>query len=441
MKGLPLEGYRVVDMTEVWAGPFGTSQLGDLGADVIRVESYPRVAQSRPAQARLTPQAGQAAPPRSLPPNVGAGGAAPLDAPRPWDRASAYHMTNRNKLGICMNVLDPRGRELFYQLISVSDAFVIGYSAGTAARMSIDYETLVRYKPDLVMLSFAAWGEKGPYQGYSTIGSGPDAWSGHHELRRYPDLDPSSVPGGLHVDAIASMTIPYAVMAGLHSRERTGRGQFIDLSLAEVLMNHIPQPFLSWSMNSDLAQPIGNVDPDIAPTGCYPCRDEDTWAVIVVRTDEQWRSLRIGMGDPAWADRPDYDTVAGRVRNRHEIDEHLTRWTRTMTPDEVFAKLQAVQVPAGPVNHVDGTLGDRHLNERGFYRWVTHPITGQYRRPAPPYTLTRTPSQFWRHTNLLGEHNHDVLCGLLGVSDEEYEDLIARGVVGNSYRPEFAVDA
>ena len=111
-----------------------------------------------------------------------------------------------------------------------------------------------------------------------------------------------------------------------------------------------------------------------------------------------------------------------------------------MTPNEAFAKLQAVGVPAGPVYHVDGTLGDQHLNERGFYRWVTHPITGQYRRPAPPYTLTRTPAQFWRHTNLLGEHNHDVLCELLGVSEEEYDDLIARGVIGNSYRPEFAID-
>src|SRR3989304_10445384 len=126
MNGRPLEGYRIVDMAEVWAGPCGTSQLGDWGADGIRVESYPRVAQSRPAQARQAPLAGQTTPPRSLPANVGSGGAAPLDAPRPWDRASGYHMTNRNKLGICMNVLDPRGRELFYKLMRGSGAFVVG---------------------------------------------------------------------------------------------------------------------------------------------------------------------------------------------------------------------------------------------------------------------------------------------------------------------------
>ncbi len=427
MAKLPLEGYRIIDITEVWAGPFANSLLGDLGAEIIRIESYPRVAQSRPASGQAT---------------GGAGGnrVGPPDAPRPWDRATGYHMTNRNKLGITLNLADQRGKELFFRLTGKSDGLIIGYSAGTMFRMGFGYDVLREHKPDLVMISMPGWGERGPYQGYATFGSGADAWGGHHYLRGYPDLDPSATIASVHNDAPNAVTIAFAMMSALHYRDRTGKGQFIDLSQAEVLLNHLPRAYMDWVMNNRIDEPIGNVDPDVSPNGCYPCAEPNSWVAIVVRTDEQWRGLRRALGDPAWAAETRLESVLGRIRHREEIDVQLRAWTSGLKPYEAFERLAAVGVPAGPVNNVDGPPTDPQLAARGFYRWVTHPVTGQYRRPGPLFNLKATPVQFRRHTNLLGEHNHEVFCGLLGLSEGEYESLVEANLIGTEYNPEFNVD-
>jgi crotonobetainyl-CoA:carnitine CoA-transferase CaiB-like acyl-CoA transferase len=219
---------------------------------------------------------------------------------------------------------------------------------------------------------------------------------------------------------------------GLHYRDRTGKGQFIDLSQAEVLLNHMPRPYMDWVMNNRIDEPIGNVDPDIAPNGCYPCSEPDSWVTIVVRTDDQWQRLKQALGNPEWANYSRFDSVSGRLQAREQIDAHLREWTQTLTPYEAFERLQAVHVPAGPVCQVDGPPTDPHLAARGFYRWVTHPVTGQYRRPGPLFNLSATPVQFRRHTNLLGEHNHEVFCDLLGLSEDEYQGLIDADLIGES---------
>src|SRR3972149_2410595 len=211
MQRLPLEGYRVSDMTEVWAGPLANSLLGDLGAEVIKVESYPRVVQTRPVQAPAGAASG-----------VG-GGVGPPDAPRLWERSPLYHIANRNKLAVALNASDPRGLDIVYRLVASADAFLIGDTAGTAARMGLDYDTL---------------------------------------------------------------------------------------------LPHPARPALAWVMNNGGDQPIGNVDPETAPNGCYPCVDPDSWVVIVVRSDDEWRALQGAMGNPTWADSTAFDSVLGRVGAR-----------------------------------------------------------------------------------------------------------------------------
>jgi crotonobetainyl-CoA:carnitine CoA-transferase CaiB-like acyl-CoA transferase len=352
----------------------GMSFLGDLGAEIVRVESYPRDGRGG-----------------------GAGGAqaqATANLPRGYDRNSSYHMANRNKLGIAVNVMDPRGREVFHKLVSVSDAFIIGFSSGTIKSMGLDYETLVQHKPDLIMLGMPAWGERGPYEGYVTWGSGPDGWTGHHYLRGYPDLDASRTQGSFHADAIVAATMPFAILSALHARDRTGKGQFIDFSMAELIMNHLARPAMDWVMNNRIQKPIGNVDPDTAPNGCYPCSGPDSWVTIVVRTDAQWQGLKAALGNPQWAQDSRFDSVSGRIQAREEIDEHLRGWTRQRLPAAAVGLLQEHGVAAGAVLPAHETIDDPHLTARGYYRWVTHPLVESYRRPGPLWNMKGTPSEF-----------------------------------------------
>jgi crotonobetainyl-CoA:carnitine CoA-transferase CaiB-like acyl-CoA transferase len=279
------------------------------------------------------------------------------------------------------------------------------------------------------MMTFAGWGERGVYQGYATLGSGPDAWVGHHYLRTYRDLEPTSTGPSYHADSVGALTIAFALMAALRHRDRTGEGRFMDLSMAEILLTHMPRPVIDWALNNRVSEPLENEDPEVAPHGCYPCKDDDSWAVIAVRTDEQWQGLKRALGHPSWAEDSRLDSVAGRREARREIDEHLKAWTRERAHVEVMHLLQAESVPAGPVYRSDETVNDPHLAARDYYRWVLHPVTGQYKRPGPIFNLPKTPVHFRRPTNLLGEHNQEVFCGLLGLSETDYESLLEEQIV------------
>jgi crotonobetainyl-CoA:carnitine CoA-transferase CaiB-like acyl-CoA transferase len=422
----PLEGYRVIDMTEVWAGPMGTTFLADLGAEVIRLESYPRASMTRPVQAAAIPGL-QAIPP---------------DATRPWDYSTTYHLPNRNKLGITLNVIHPKGRALFESLVKVSDVFVIGYSAGTVARMRVDYDNLSKLNPRLIMVSMPGWGESGPYQGYAVLGSGLDAFSGHFYLRGYPDLDAASTAVGVyHSDATGANALAFAVMAALHYRERTGKGQFIDLSQAEVLMTHLARPIMEWSMNGRVMPPAGNSDPAACPHGCFPCRDEGSWAVIVARTDGQWRALVQAMGSPAWAAAAGYASLLGRLTEREVVERGVAEWTRTLSQAEVTQRLRAAGVPAGPVYDVAALMADPQLKARDFWVDADHAPVPSYKRARPIWVLPATPSEFKLATNNLGEHNREVFRGILGVSEPDFLALVDEAVIGDTYRAGAEVDS
>jgi crotonobetainyl-CoA:carnitine CoA-transferase CaiB-like acyl-CoA transferase len=424
----PLEGYRVIDMTEVWAGPMGTTYLGDLGSEVIRLESYPRASMTRPVQA----MAG----------NVANLQAIPTDATRPWDYSTTYHLPNRNKLGIALNVMHPRGRPLFEKLVSLSDVFVIGYSAGTVARMRVDYETLSRINPRLVMVTMPGWGERGPYQGYATLGSGLDAFSGHFYLRGYPNDDPTSTPTGVfHSDATGAAALAFAVMTALHYRERTGKGQYIDLSQAEVLLTHLARPALDWSMNGRVQEPRGNADPSACPHGCFPGKDEGSWVTIAARTDEDWQALVRAMGSPEWAKDRRLASLLGRRAERPRVESGVADWTRTLSQSEVIERLRSAGVPCGPVYDIPSLLGDPQLSERGFWVESNHPPAPTYKRGNVLWRMNATPSEFKIPTNNLGEHNREVLCGLLGVSDTDFEELTSEAVIGDVYLPGAEVDS
>ncbi len=419
-KRLPLSGYRIIDMTEVWAGPEAATYMAELGAEVIRVESYPRAAQNRPLIMPL-PGAPQAV--------TGTG-----DQPGIWERATSYHMANHSKLAVAIDVAKPEGHELLMELVAKADAYMIGFSAGTAARLRVDYETISAVNPGIVMVSMPGWGERGLYQGFSTIGSGLDAFAGHHYLRAYPGVgETSNTASVTHSDAVGCLSVAFAVMAALHYRERSGKGQYIDMSQAESLIAHLPRQIFEWSMNGRVLEAVGNSDPQAASHDCYPSLEDDTWITIACRTDGQWQALVGALGRPAWATNEELSTLPGRLRHRDAIDAQVEAWTRQRTNIEAFDLLRAAGVPCGPVYKTTEVLDDPQLAARDFWRETDHAYTGPYRRTKLPFRLTQQPTEITHPTNLVGEHNRQLLTGLLGYSDAEVDALEAANVIGNSY--------
>ncbi len=411
----PLEGFLVVDMTEVWAGPMAGSMLGDLGATVIKLESFPR-----PSLTRLTGQA------------IGYSGNDP-DAPRPWDRSALHNMANRNKLGITLNLKDERGMALFKQMIGKADAVLTSFTAGTSARLGVDYASLRKMKPDIVMLGMSGWGEEGPYQGYAALGSALDGFTGHHAMRGYADTDDSTTPLIQHTDATASVTAVYAILAALHHRTRTGRGQWIDMSQVETFLHHLGGPFVDYAMNGRNPRKWGNRHPRNAPYGCYPCLGEDQWLVVNVTSEEEWRGLCVATGNEGWLRDPRFSNEVLRRRNAEPLEEGIGEWASQRDKFEAMEMLQSSGVSALAVLDDEDLFRDAHLGERGFFLEMNHLAAGRHRYPGLLWGLTAVERGTPIPPNMLGEHNDYVYGEMLGLSAVEIESLRADGVIGEEY--------
>ena len=412
---LPLEGITVIDVAEVWAGPMGASLLGDLGATVIKVESFPRTAHTR------------------RPGSAMAKGYTNNDpwAPRPWERSATHNMANRNKYGVTLNLTHPAGLKTFKRLAELADVLVEAFSAGTAEKLGIHYEAMKEIKPDLIMASMPGWGVQGPYQGYVSLGSGLDGFSGHYALRGYPDNDPSMTPVVNHCDAIGAITLSFAVLVAIHHRNRTGEGQWIDISQVEGFLPHLGRPLMDYVMNGRQPGPMGNRDHYMAPHGCYRCRGEDNWVVITVSSDQEWGALRGAMGDPEWAGEADFAGSLDRHENQDRLDALIQEWTQGLNKKEIMELLQRVGVPAQAVLNDEDLYADPHLGARGFFQRAGHPTIGEYSYPGYLWKLGKSPQPAYRPANGLGEHNAFVYGHLLGMSDDEIRRLEEQSIIGD----------
>ncbi len=411
----PLKGVTVLDVTEVWAGPMGISLLGDLGARVIKVESFPRMSTTRMAVG---------------PASQGITNNDPF-GPRAWDRSALHNMANRNKYGVTLNLAHPAGFDVFKELVKVSDVLVEGYSSGTMERLGIHYSAMRQLRPDIIMASMPGWGAEGPYKGYVSLGSALDAFSGHHALRGYPDTDPSVTPVVQHPDAIGAITVAFAVLLALYHRNRTGKGQFIDISQVESFLPHLSRPIMDFIMNGRQPRPFGNRDYFMAPHGCYKCRGEDNWVVITVTCDKEWTSLCQVMGDPDWAKSERFADPVSRFNHQDEMDSHIGEWTRDWDKKELMRLLQDEGVAAEAVLDYEDLYADPHLEARDFFQKLGHPVIGEYRYPGPLWRFGGVRAPVRIPPNVLGEHNRYVYGSLLGMSDTEIEDLGNRGIIGS----------
>ena len=416
----PLEGINVLDLTEVWAGPMGTSLLGDLGARVIKVESFPRTSITRTRGGMAT---------RGYTNNDPLG-------PRPWDRQAIHNCANRNKYGVTLNLAHPLGLEIFMKLVRNTDVLTESYSPGTLEKLGIHFEAVKEIRPDIIMASLGGWGVEGPYKRYVSLGSSLDAFSGHHAMRGYRDTDTSDTPIVQHTDAVGSVTLAFAILIALHHRYRTREGQWIDISQAESFINHLSRPMMDYAMNGRQPPRLGNRDDFMAPHGCYRCLGQDNWLVITVCSDDEWEALCHAMGDPEWTKREEFSDPLGRYAYQDEMDTFIQEWTIQKDKREAMQLLQQAGVPAEAVLSDADLYADPHLEARGFFERVAHPFIGEYRYPGYLWKFSKMYEPFRIPPNGYGEHNDYVYGTLLGMSEEDIRDLEAQGIIGNEVPPD-----
>ena len=404
----PLSGYRVLDFGWVLAGAVPGMVLADMGAEVIKVETRQRMDYMRLGR-----------------PIVG-------DQPDP-EQNPMFHNVNRGKRSITLNTTKPEAVDLAKRLAAGCDVVIENFSPGVMERLGLDYETLSRDNPRLVMAAVTSNGQTGPLRDLRAYAPSIGALSGLDSTMGYEATGgEAGRPLGLkhaYADLCGALHAVFAIVSALHQRHRTGRGQYIDVSMLRATVATMGAGLMEYELTGRASQPRGNYDPVMAPYGNYPCQGDDEWVSIAVRTEEEWRGLVEAMDNPAWADESIFASRYARLNHRGELDARLSEWTRERTPWEATELLQSHGVAAFPVLDAEGRLFNPHFRERGLYSDIEHPALGTEPIFNLMWQLSRTPPRIQSHAPLLGEHNREVFSGLLGLDDAELARLEEEQVI------------
>lgn len=398
----PLEGLRVIDFGQYIAVPFSARWLAALGADVIQVES-----RHNPFDYR------------NVPPFA--------DNERGLNRAAGYNVLNAGKRSVSLNLRTEEGRDIARHIAAQSDVLMENYSTGTMERWGLGYEDLSALNPRLVYTSVAAFGRTGPLKDYGGLHSIVNAFSGLADVTGYPGGHPRLL-GSYFPDVVSATYATLGTLAALHHRDRTGRGQYIDLAMTECLMTLLPEPILAAATDGYEPGRNGSLHPYHVPHNVYPCSGDDQWVAIAVRTDDEWQALCTALGNYLSKDSR-YETVAGRKANETELDESIMTWTRRRTKREAVAALLRAGVPAAPVQDPRDLVDDPHIVDRGFIAHVDHPEVGLRRTASVPWRVDGAIVGRQRPAPLVNQHTHSILSDLLGMTAQEIKDLSEAGVL------------
>jgi crotonobetainyl-CoA:carnitine CoA-transferase CaiB-like acyl-CoA transferase len=416
----PLTGVRVADFCWMGVGSVATRLLADFGAEVIKIEDRIRIDTPR----RLPIYKGEAA--RNFGEEV-------LDADP--NRGGLFNNYSRNKLGVTINMRTENGRELAERLISRSSVVSENFAPGVMERWGLTYERLEELSPGVIYARMSGYGHSGPHAEYRSYGPVVQAVSGLSYISGLPGREPSGW-GLSYMDNQAAFYNSAALLMALYRRNITGEGTEIDVSAIEAGINLVGPILLDVSVNQRSTArpdyPTGNrlEWPDAAPHGVYPALGDDRWVAIAVFDDDQWERLVEALGHPAWSDDERFATQSARFAHQDLLDEHLSCWTRERDRHEVMELLQAHGVPAGAVqNAEDLNERDPQIAHRGVFFEMDHPVIGEARFEGNPFRASSVSEDHWRSAPLLGEDNEYVFKQIVGVPDEEYDELCAEGVL------------
>ena len=372
----PLQGYRVLDFGWVLAGAVPGMILSDMGADVIKVETRQRMDYMRLGR-----------------PIIG-------DEPDP-EQNPMFHNVNRGKRSITLNTTQPEAVKLAKRLAAKCDVVIENFSPGVMDRIGLGYATLSRDNPRLVMASITSNGQTGPLRDLRAYAPSIGALSGLDSTMGYePTEGESGRPLGLkhaYADLSGALHAVFAITSALYRRRRTGLGEYIDVSMLRATVTTMGAGLMEFELTGRVPQPRGNHDPVMAPYGNYPCRGEDQWVSIAVRTEPEWRGLVEAMDNPKWVEDAPFASRFARLNHRRELDARIEEWTRGLTTWEATELLQSHGVAAFPVLGAEARLFNPHFRERGLYSDIEHPALGTEPIFNLMWQLSDTPPRIQRH--------------------------------------------
>lgn len=402
-----LSHLRVLDLSRVLAGPWASQILGDLGAEVIKVER---------------PQTG--------------------DDTRTWGppffqgddhhaEISAYFLSaNRNKQSLALDLTHPEGQALIRKLVAESDVVLENFKVGGLKRYGLDYESLKRVNPKLIYCSITGFGQDGPYAnrpGYDFL---IQAMGGLMSITGQPDGEPGSGPmkvGVALTDIITGLYATIGVLAALTHRDRTGEGQHVETALLDVQVACLANQAMNYLTTGKAPARMGNAHPNIVPYEDFPTADGNM--VLTVGNDLQFARLCEVLGKPEWATDERFATNQARVANRKELIPKLRQATVMRSTREWVDVLEDARVPCGPVNTLDQVFEDPQILARGMRQKIVHPILGGVPTVGNPIKLKLTPVEYRTAPPLLGEQSAQILQRVIGLSEQEIKTLRSKRVI------------
>ncbi len=406
----PLAGLRIIDSTTMVAMPMALHIMADMGAEVIKVETHTLF---RTEAARLLYADNE-------------------PGEDPWNRDGSFNTLQRSKLGVTLNLKVAEGVQAFKELARISDVVVENNRAGTMKRLGLSYEDLKKEKPDLIYVSNTGFGHTGPWRTYAGIGRMFELTCGLSQFTGYPDEGPRRV-GKSFFDQHVGWTAVFAILAALHYRQKTGKGQWLDLAMYQIGVATMGDALLDWEVNGRNGRLMGNRHPYHAPHGVYPCRGDDNWIAIGIENDDQWQSLLKVMDSVAWVLDERFADAPSRLKHQDELDELLGQWTAGWSHTELMDALQGQGIPAATVMNSRQVLTNPHMRQRGFYERIEHhPDSGIGPKIyfGRPWKMSKTPAKIRRPAPGLGEHNEFILGDLLGRDDAEIKRLYDINMLG-----------
>ncbi len=401
---LPLHGVRVLDLTHRLAGPTMTMVLGDWGADVLKLEWWKRMDAWRGVI--------------SVDHDV--------DGKKIYNKGPNWLKLNRSKRSLTLNLKTEEGKSIFRELVRDCDVIADNFSAGVLDRLGLGYDAVSKINPGIIVISMPGFGSSGPHARYVSNGATMEGYAGVASMTGYEGGAPRNSVN-IWPDPVAGVHGAAAIAMALYRREETGRGQRIDLSQAEALVNMIGEAVLEYSLNGTIATTVGNTSSASSPHGVYPCQGEDRWITIAVTDEQEWNALCETADGELWTRDGRFSDIAGRLRERHALDEHIGSWTAAQDAWALADRLQRAGVPAAAVTLKSDVVDMQDVPSPDFWCGLKHPHLDLF--PGAAARINGRTPRIEKLPPDLGAHTDEILGELLNKSAAELAELRSRDVI------------